>query len=345
MKVIIVGGGFCGALVAKKLEKFKNISTTLIDKKTYFEYQPSLPKVIYKPSYILKIRKQYSSFLKNTNIIVEQIKKVSKNYIETTKSKISYDILVVSTGIEYPIFLKNKKNVHILKNGYESLEISKKIKNSSHVLIVGGGVIGTEVAGEIVEKFPNINLTIIHSQNKFLNRLPIDASEYVLSYFIKNGVDIIFEDKVIENKKGVFITKKGREISADLCIWCAGIKYNPYFMKNFSNVCFSKRNALNVNDYLQLKGIKNIFIGGDLTSIIEEKTARKSELHAKIIVKNIKNKLHKKPLIAYRTGTSPMVISLGDWRGIIIFKYVFPGLFIPGILKWLIQWWFIRSLK
>ncbi len=345
MKVIIVGGGFCGALIAKKLEKVKNISTTLVDKKSYFEYQPSLPKAIFKPSYILKIRKEYSSFLKNTKIIVDTIKKVSKNYIETTKSKISFDILVISTGIDYPIYLKNKENVHILKNGYEALEISKKIKNSSNVLIVGGGVIGTEVAGEIVEKYPNINLTIIHSQNKILNRLPIDSSEYALNYFIKNGVEIIFNDKVIKNKNGVFVTKKGRKISADLCIWCAGIKYNPYFMKNFSDFCFSKRNALNVNEYLQLNSLKNIFIGGDITSIIEEKTARKSEIHAKIIVKNIKNILNERPLLPYRTGTSPMVIGLGDWRGIIIYKYVFPGLFIPGILKWLIQWWFIRTLR
>lgn len=345
MKVIIVGGGFCGALVAKKLEKVKNISTILIDKKSYFEYQPSLHKAIFKPSYILKIRKEYSSFLKNTNIIVEKIKKVSKNYIETAKSKITYDILVISTGIDYPIFLKNKENVHILKNGNEALDISKKIKNSRNILIVGGGVIGTEVAGEIVEKFPNKKLTIIHSHNKFLNRMPIDSSEYVLNYFIKNRVEIIFEDKVIENKNGVFITGKGRKISADLGIWCAGIKYNPYFMKNFSDFCFSKRNALNVNEYLQLNSFKNIFVGGDITSIIEEKTARKSELHAKIIVKNIKNILNEKPLSSYKIGTSPMVISLGDWRGIIIYKYVFPGLFIPGILKRLLQWWFIRSLR
>ncbi|KYK20013.1 hypothetical protein AYK24_04365 [Thermoplasmatales archaeon SG8-52-4] len=345
MKVIILGGGFCGALIAKKLERINNISATLIDKKSYFEYQPSLHKAIFKPSYITKIRKEYSSFLKSTNIIVEKIKTVTKKYIETTNRKISFDLLVISTGIDYPIFLKNKKNVHILKNGYEAFEISKKIKKSSSILIVGGGVIGTEVAGEIVEKFPNKNLTIIHSQNKFLNRLPQDASDYVLNYFIKNGVEIIFEDKVIENKKGVFITKNGRRINAELCIWCAGIKNNPYFMKNFSELCFSERNALNVNDFLQLKGFKNIFIGGDITNIFEEKTARKSELHAKIIVKNIKNIINKKTLKTYRTGTSPMVISLGDFRGIIIYKYVFPGLFIPGILKRLIQWWFIRILK
>jgi NADH dehydrogenase FAD-containing subunit len=269
MKVVILGGGFCGVLIAKEIEKDKNISTTLIDKKSYFEYQPSLHKVIFKPSYLLKLRKEYSSFLKYTNIVIERVKKVTKNYIETHNNKIYFDILVISTGIDYPIFLKNKENVHILKDGDEVLEISKKIRNSCHILIVGGGIIGTEVAGELIEKFPNKEITIIHSRDQFLNRLPIDSSEYAFNYFIKNGVEIIFEDKVIKNKNGIFITEKGRKINADLCIWCAGIKYNPYFMNNFSDLCFSKKNALNVNDYLQLNGFKNIFVGGDLTSLSE----------------------------------------------------------------------------
>jgi hypothetical protein len=49
--------------------------------------------------------------------------------------------------------------------------------------------------------------------------------------------------------------------------------------------------------------------------------------------------------VKYKSGRSPKVISLGDWRGIILLKYSFPGLFVPGILKWFIQWWFMRQLK
>jgi NADH dehydrogenase FAD-containing subunit len=345
MKVVVIGGGFCGALVAKGLEKIDGIKTVLIDKKSYYEYQPSLPKVIFKPSYLSKIRIEYSSIIKNSEIIIETVEEITKDYVKTSKNKISYDILVISTGIDYPIFLKNKNNVYVIKNGEDALEISKKIQNSNHVLIVGGGVIGVEVAGEIIEKFPEIKLTVVHSSDIILQRMPKDCSAYIIKYLKKNRVVTIFDDRVVENKNGIFITKKGKKISTDLCIWCAGIKWNPYFMKKFPKVCFSKNDSLNVNRYLQLKGFNNIFIGGDLTSISEEKTGRKSKLHSNIIVKNIKNILNERPLKAYKTGTSPMVISLGNWRGIIYFKFVIPGLFTPGILKWLIQWWFIRSLK
>jgi apoptosis-inducing factor 2 len=345
MKIVIIGGGFCGAIVAKKLDKIKEIDKILIDRKPYFEYQPSLHKLISKPNYISKLRIEYLSFLKNTKIVVDEVKKVSEKFIELSDSKIFFDILVISTGIDYPILLDNKKNVHNIKDGEEVLEIARKIKDSNHVLIVGGGVIGVEVAGEIVEKFPDKNLTIVHNHNRLLERFPSDSSEYTLRFLKRKKAEIIFADKVKENKEGIFLTEKGRKISADLCIWCTGIEFNPYFMKNFPKSCFSKKNALNVNEYLKLEGFSNIFVGGDITNIPEEKTARKSKLHAKIIVKNIKRALKKDSLVVYKSGKSPIIISLGDFRGIILYKYVIPGLFIPGLLKWLIQSWFIKTLK
>ncbi|MFX0137345.1 MAG: NAD(P)/FAD-dependent oxidoreductase [Candidatus Hodarchaeota archaeon] len=345
MKVAIIGGGFCGVLIAKKLEKIKDIQTVLIDNKSYFEYQPSLHKVVFKPEYINKIRRDYTSFLKNTEIIIRSVKKVTSQQIITSKEKINFDILIISTGIDYPIFLENEENVHVLKNGAESLQISKKIRYAKHILIVGGGLIGTEFAGEIVTKLPNKSVTIIHPHNKILERIPHDAAYYTQKFFEKNRVKFIFGEKVISHINGTYFTNNKREIYADLCIWCAGIKCNPYFMKEFPDKCFSEINALKVNNYLQLDGFSNIFIGGDINNIKEEKTARKAELHAKIIVKNIKRMLTSQPLLPYKSGRSPMIISLGDWRGIILYKYVFPGLFIPGILKWLIQWWFMRQLK
>lgn len=345
MKVVIIGGGFCGVLVAKKLENIDFINTVLVDKKSYFEYQPSLPKVIFKPSSINKLKREYNSFLKKTDIITGKIKKITSKHVITSKKKVDYDFLVISTGIDYPIFLDNKENVYIIKNGEESLLLADKIKDSNNILIAGGGVIGTEIAGEIVTNLPQKKLTIIHSHDRLLERNPNDASYYAQKFLKKKGVEIILGEKVVSNINGRFFTNKNKTIHANLCIWCAGIKCNPDFMKEFPSQCFSKRNSLKVNKHLQLEGFSNIFVGGDISNIKEEKTARKAEIHAKIIVKNIKRLFMNRSLVEYRSGHSPMVISLGDWRGIILYKYVFPGLFIPGILKWLIQWWFMRHLK
>jgi NADH dehydrogenase FAD-containing subunit len=345
MKIVIVGGGFCGVLIAKELDKKLEYETILIDDKPYFEYQPSLHKIICNPSYIKKIRCNYSQIFKNVRFIHDKVKKIAPTHIYTSYGKIKFDILVISTGIDYPILLDNKKDVHVLKNSKDALTIASKIIQANNILIVGGGVVGTEIAGEIVTKMPFKKLTIINSKNQMLKRIPKDASDYSIKFLTKNSVDIILNEIVKKNNDGVFITNKNNKINADLCIWCTGIKPNPDFIKDFPDKCFSNNNSLIVNRHLQLNGFSNIFVGGDITNITEEKTARKAELHAKIILKNINKIKNKEPLAYYETGKSPMIISLGDWRGIFYYKYIIPGLIIPGIIKWIIQWWFLRKLK
>jgi NADH dehydrogenase FAD-containing subunit len=46
MKIIIIGGGFCGSTLSLYLDQDTTIDTILIDKKPYFEYTPSLPKLL-----------------------------------------------------------------------------------------------------------------------------------------------------------------------------------------------------------------------------------------------------------------------------------------------------------
>ena len=48
VRIVIVGGGFCGALAAKALDKNKDVELILVDKKDYFEFKPSIHKVIFK---------------------------------------------------------------------------------------------------------------------------------------------------------------------------------------------------------------------------------------------------------------------------------------------------------
>lgn len=50
MKILVLGGGFCGSMVAKHLQNKNGIEVTLVDKNPYFVYYPSLPRLITDPS-------------------------------------------------------------------------------------------------------------------------------------------------------------------------------------------------------------------------------------------------------------------------------------------------------
>ena len=345
MQVSIVGGGFCGSMVAKKLDKHKDLEITLINKNNYFEFSPGLPKVIVQPKYHKKIIIPYSRFLKHTKIITDDLIQINSKFVETEKEKINYDYLVISTGIDYPIFLQNKQNVFTIKSGIIVREMSEKLKKAKQILIVGGGIIGTEVAGELATKTSDKKIILVHPHNRLLERNPELASYFAQRVLEKHGVQIIFGEKVREHNKKIFITDKKRKIEADIAIWCAGIKCNPWFMKSFPESIYTERRALKVNSFLQLDGYSNIFVGGDINSVQEEKTGHNAERQARAISKNIILMNQNESLIPYKKGISMMDISLGNWNGIIsIPPLVLPGIF-PGIAKWIVEMIGVGRLK
>jgi NADH dehydrogenase FAD-containing subunit len=337
MDLIIIGGGFCGSLIAKHFDKYKRFNVKLIDKKQYFENSPGIVKLISKPHYHNKLIKLYKDFLKNTTIIKGNFRKITPELVETDKKSYKFDFLVIATGIDYPIFLKNKNNVFTIKTGNDVKKLNSKILNANKILIIGGGLIGIEAAAELVTKFPKKHLTIVHNADRLIERTPPSASNYAKKFLIERGVKIIFNQKVVNHKEKTYITDKNKQINADLALWCAGIKQKTDFMKGFNKDIFSEDQALKVNQFLQLKGHKKIFVGGDITSINEEKTAQNADRHALHIISNINKLIKNNHLQVYKKRITPLVISLGRYDGILIIPPIsIPG-FIPAIIKWIVE--------
>ncbi len=342
MRLLIVGGGFCGALIAKKLEKIKDIKVCLIDKKSFFEYKPSLPKILSDEKYEEKIKIFYNKFLKNTEIICETVRTITPKIVETQNEKYFYDLLVVCCGVTYPIFIKNRKDVFTITDINQTKEATDKIKRSKEILVVGGGFIGVEIVGEIINQWPEKHVTIVHSKNLLIERSPKSASDFVKKFFERQNVNIIFNERVVNHTNNIFTTDKNRKIKADMAIWSTGIKCDTSFMNGFKESIFTKKDCLKLDSYLRLWKFTNIFVGGDITDVIEEKTAHNSERHAKIISKNIQKIIKNKKLSKYYSFKGPLFISLGASKGIFVFRnFSFSG-FIPAYIKDMIEWFFLR---
>lgn len=345
MKLIILGGGFCGAIIAKKLDKRQDVDVILIDKKSYYEYTPSIHKLISDREYLDKITIPFEKIVKKGRVVVDQLTNLTDQYVETINEKITYDYLIISTGIKYPIFLDDQENVFTLKSSTSAIQINQKIVNAKQVLIIGGGLIGTEIAGELVTKMKDKHVTIVHSKERLIERNPTKASSYAQKFLERKGAKIIFNEKIVRHEGRIFISNKGSQIEADLAIWCAGIRWSPDYLNGFDPQIFTNKGALKVNDHLQLHGFENIFVGGDVCSVSEEKTAQNARIHGSFIVKNMRKLMTNKRIISYKPKKRIMVISLGAWSGILIYgKIVFTGM-VPGILKYIVQWMTMRRYE
>ncbi len=323
-------------MLAKKLDHRDDLESILIDEKEYFEYYPSLPKLITDPDLHADITKSYSDFLMDTEIISEKVEKITPEKVSTGDREVGFDILVVSLGAEYPVYLEDDENVFTISSGEEVKELSVQVSKADKILVVGGGLIGTETAAELASKTEK-EVVLVHSHERLIERNPGMASYFAEKYLESKGVNLRFDEKVVSREGDTFKTDSGEKIEADVCIWSTGLDYDDSLFRGFEGSCFTESGALKVNDHLQLKGHPNVFVGGDITDIDEEKTGHNADAHSKVIFENIVRTREGRALKKYSRSEVALVISLGDINGLLSFTPVaVPGP-VPALIKHVLE--------
>ena len=345
-RVVVVGGGFAGSNVVCGLEKDERFFVTLIDTKDYFEFTPGVLRVLVEPEHIKKIQVCHESYLKKSKFLRGKIFSINDNSVSLENGKkINFDYLVLASGSFYHEPFKSE-NVVSATRAKELSEFYERLKNAKRVVIVGGGLVGTEITGEILDNYPEKEITIIHSHDRILERNPLRASEYVKKLYEGKGVKFFLNEKVKDYKKKNLETDKGTKIKADLVFGSIGITpHSEMIVKSeFANL-IDENKFVEVDEFLRLKGKERIFICGDVAGVKEEKTAQHAVHQARVVARNIKNFESGKKLHKYVGEDSPLVISLGKWNGLFVHKnFVLTGI-IPAFMKWFIEWNEMRKYR
>ncbi len=333
-QVVVVGGGFAGAKIAKTLQH--QFDVTLIDTKDYFEYTPSILRIPLKTNVLKHIRVKHASYLKKGKIITTPATTITKTHVITKDLELPYDYLVLASGAKYAM---PKPEVDAIRIHADDLKKSAtRMHHASSAVIIGGGLVGVELAGEIAHYMPNVQLTIVHPKDSIIDRNAEKAIKLCEKYLLKKGVNMIYNDKVV-GKKGVhYLTEKKQEVRGDIAFLCAGIRSSTHYLEEHFKHILNERGFVKTMPTLLAEGEKNIFVAGDMTEIKEEKLAQVSEKHANVIIHNIKAMEKKKPLKHYEPKKRPEVISLGPRYAVFQYKNIIISGIIPAIIKKCIEW-------
>lgn len=334
-KVVVIGGGFAGAYIARHLEN--DFSVTLIDTKDYFEFTPGILRTIVHTQHMKKIQVLHSHYLHKAKLIRGEVTDFTEQEVFVGKKNIPYDYLFVCSGSRYNTPIK-EKNIVLPNRASELRKAHQHLVDARTVLIVGGGVVGVELAAEIVDFYPEKDVIIVHSKEHLLERNPEKAQKYAENYLKKRKVEIIYGERMEKQEGALFFTNTGRKIHADLCFLCTGIVPNTeLFQKHFAS-SLTERKAVKIDHSLRMKGSQHIFVVGDLNDLAEEKTAQSGEKQAQVAVHNIFAMEKGENLVSYETFPKVMDISLGRFFGIMVYKnFVWTGR-IPALLKWFVEW-------
>lgn len=338
-KIIIIGGGFAGAYCARTLEK--DFDVTLIDTKNYFEFTPSVLRTLVEPEHAAKIEVCHQAYLLNASVLWDEALSITTGSVKTKSKILPYDYLIIAAGSRYNLPIKEKDMI-IADRSEELRKYSQELKQADGILIIGGGLVGVELAAEIITAHPHKKIKMVHAHAELIERNPQKARTYARQFLEKRGVELIFNKRVINHQKGIYVTDKKTSISSDLAFLCTGIFPNYEAWQNFP---LTEKKYIQTNGYLQVLGHSHIFAAGDITGIAEEKTAQNAEKQAEVVVRNIYHLEKKQPLESYHSKPRVMVISLGKWKGILVYKnFVLTGI-IPGLLKRLIEWKTMRKYR
>ncbi|HLC90341.1 MAG TPA: FAD-dependent oxidoreductase [Candidatus Nanoarchaeia archaeon] len=331
-RIVIIGGGFAGSFAVKKLEK--HFAVTLIDEKDYFEFTPSILKTLVNHSLANAIQVQHSHYLHHAQIVKGSVSKIEEDVVFVGKKKYPFDYLLIASGSRYASPIK-EKNLVIASRAQELRYSARKLSKAEHILIIGGGIVGVELAAEIICAFPDKKVKIVHARKELMERTPAKARAYSRSFLEKRGVTILFDKRVVESN-GKYQTDTKKALSCDIAFLCTGIMPN-YEHLGICSTQINERKFLCVNEFLQVAGRKHIFAAGDVNDVAEEKTAQAAEKQAAAVVRNIFCLEQKKPLHAYSPSQKPMVISLGKYDGLFMYKELVVSGLLPALLKWLIE--------
>ncbi|HLC81495.1 MAG TPA: FAD-dependent oxidoreductase [Candidatus Nanoarchaeia archaeon] len=334
-KVVIAGGGFAGSLVARKLER--SFDVTLIDTKDYFEFTPSILRTLVEPVHVKKIQVLHSHYLHKAHLVKDHVERIDGKSVYTNGRKFPYDYLVIATGSRYNPPIK-AENLILTTRAHELRNYAQQLAKAKSVLIIGGGLVGVELAAEIVEEFPQKKVTLVHSKPELIERNPKKARDYARKFLLDRKVAIYFNERVESFKEHEYKTNKNNLLKPDIAFLCTGIQPNYLLLEPYCAKSLDERKALCVNKFLQVAGFKNIFAAGDITAIKEEKTAQSAERQAELLVKNIIYLEQGRPMEQYQIQKRPMIISLGKWHGILVKNDVVITGLIPGLLKSLVEW-------
>lgn len=282
--VVIIGNGIAGITAARHIRRISNKRITVISAENKYFFSRTALMYVYMGHMKWEHLEPYEEGFWEKNRIelkeacVEKIGPGSKMLLLSGGEKMSYDQLILATG-SVPRKLgwegENLRGVQGLVSKQDLELLEENTKSCRHATIVGGGLIGVELAEMLHTR--NIPVTMLIREDAFWrNVLPKQDAELVSRHIESHGIELRrnTELKSISGEQRVsrVTTSKGEEIPTDLVGLTVGVQPNITFLQGSG---IETNNGILVDPFLKTN-IEDIYAIGDCAQHKEPVAGRKS---------------------------------------------------------------------
>ncbi|GGD75231.1 NAD(P)/FAD-dependent oxidoreductase [Paenibacillus nasutitermitis] len=198
---------------------------------------------------------------------------------------IHYDWLVIALGCTDKFH--SIEGAELYSNSIQTFTAARKtyqavndVKPYGQVTIVGGGLSGVEIASELREGRPDINIRIVDRGPSILSAFPGKLQNYVSSWFTEHEVEMRGHVSLHKVEQGVLYDQNDTSpLMTDVIVWTAGIQ--PVSLVQKINLPKDSTGRLIINEYHQLPDHQEVFIVGDCASVPFAPSAQAAEAQGK----------------------------------------------------------------
>ncbi len=358
-QVLIIGGGFAGTRAAIDLAKkgLPNTHITLVSNKSYFEYYPALYRVVTGASPIEVCVPLEDIVPYGVDIVVDTVTSIdlTKKVVTSEKyGEMPYTTLVLALGSETTYF--NLPGLDSMSLGFKSTKEALRLKNHIynlfkthmhpnqneltshfHVVVVGGGPSGVEVAGDLtafMRKLAKetgvdpslVTIDLIESNPRLVPALPPEVSERILRRLRILGVNIFLNRRLVkEEVESVYM--KDMSLQTKTVIWTAGTQINQ-LVASTEGLQFSEKKRVVVDEYMRALGHSDVYVAGDLAATPYSGLAQTAIYDGSYLADTVASEILGKKVRAYAPKKVGYVIPVGDdWAALVIGKFRLYGRF------------------
>jgi NADH dehydrogenase len=298
MKVVIVGGGFGGLNLSKKLISDNSFNITLVDKNNYHFFPPLLYQVstsFIEPSNISYPFRRMFQKKSNFRYYLGSLVNIDleNNILETDTGDVEYDCLVIAMGTETNYFgMENvKRNALPMKTIDDALNIRNHIlinlekvvrladgperEKLQNIVIAGGGPTGVEVSGMLAEMRRNIlrkdypelkhlrgNIYLVDASPALLGPMSHKSQHEAYKVLEDLGVKIILDTAVKDYNDGIVLLDNGNTIPAATVLWTSGVVARK--VPGLPQESIGRGRRILVDEFNRVKGTDNVYAIGDI---------------------------------------------------------------------------------
>jgi len=272
-KVVIIGNGIAGVTAARHIRKNSDDEILIISAETEFFFSRTALMYVYMGHMRFEDIKPYEDWFWKKNRIdlmfdyVQSIDFEQKQLDLKKGQSVSYDKLILAVGSKPNKFGwpgQDLKGVQGLYTYQDLEEVEENSKNARNAVIVGGGLIGVELAEMFISR--GIAVTFLVREGRFWgNVLPKEEGELITRHIREHHVDLRLNtelDEIIDDGNGQvkeIRTKDGEVIPCQIVGLTAGVSPNVEFLRG-SNLKVDR--GIVVNAYMETN-MPDVYAIGD----------------------------------------------------------------------------------